>query len=289
VYRAFATRHDGPATAPREVPAWLRSTGRIDLNLVPRAGVARAMRAYQSGCLRMRMPRTSDAGEPPCAVVLNTAGGIAEGDQLSMRMRWDKDCVATVTTQAAEKVYRALAHGSEIATRIEVERGARAEWLPQETILFDGCRLRRDAEIVLAEDVTFLGVEAVVLGRQAMGEDVRRGALRDRMRIWRNGRLIYADTLALEGDIAALMSRAAIGAGARAMAVLVHASNTASALLDPVREALETARGHAAASSWNGLLAVRLLAPDGETLRHDIAATLAVLREGRPLPRVWRC
>ncbi len=131
----------------------------------------------------------------------------------------------------------------------------------------------------MEDDVTFLGLEAVVLGRTAMGETVRSGSLRDRMRIWRGGRLIYADTLALDGDIAALMQRAAIGGGAKAMAVIVHASAGAADLLDPVREAISGAVGLAAASTWNGLLAVRLLAPDGEALRHDIALALVVLRQ----------
>jgi len=234
----------------------------------------------------MRVPR----GEPmPCAVLINTAGGVAEGDVLHHRVAWEEGAVATVTTQAAEKIYRALADGCRISNRLTVARGARAEWLPQETILFDDARLSRDAQIVLEDDVTFLGLEAVVLGRQAMGESLRSGSLRDRMRIWRNGRLIYADTLALDGDIAALMQRAAVGDGARAMAVIVHASAEAAAKLVAVREAIEAALGLAAASTWNGLLAVRLLAPDCETLRHDIALALSALRDGRPLPRVWRC
>jgi urease accessory protein len=214
---------------------------------------------------------------------------VAEGDRLDQQIEWGTDTVATVTTQAAEKIYRALAKGSAISTRLTVASGAHAEWLPQESILFDQARLRRDAKIVLEGEVTFLGLEAVVLGRTAMGETVRQGSLRDRMRIWRNGRLIYADTLALDGDVAALMQRSAIGNGAKGMAVIVHASEGAKALLTPVRDALEGAEGLAATSTWNGLLTVRLLAPDGETLRHDVALALAALREGRPLPRVWRC
>ena len=237
----------------------------------------------------MRLPRGESPRDPPCAVLMNTAGGVAEGDRLDIKVEWGAGTVATVTTQAAEKVYRALASGCRIATRLTVARGARAEWLPQETILFDACRLHRDARIVLEDDVTFLGVEAVVLGRTAMGETVRQGRLRDSMRIWRNGRLIYADTLALDGEIDGLMQRAAIGGGARAMAVVVHASDTAKARLDPVRDALAGADGLAAASCWNGLLAVRLVAPDGETLRHDIGLALSALRDGKPLPRVWRC
>lgn len=286
---SFAIDEDLHGEGPTIVPRLLRSVGSVDLSFIRDGDSTRAKRTFQSGCLRVRMPRTEHANEAPCAVLINTAGGLAEGDCIEQRVQWGKNAVATVATQAAEKVYRALADGAQLSTRLEVERGAHAEWLPQETILFDNARLRRDAQIVLAEDVTFLGVEAIVLGREAMGESVHQGALNDRMRIWRNGRLVYADTLLLEGDIADLMSSAAIGGGARAMAVLVHASDHAAGLLDPVREALESARGRAAASSWNGLLTVRVLAPDGETLRHDIAAALSALREGRPLPRVWRC
>ncbi len=277
------------AIAHAAVPHSLRSRGRLDLSFRRRGAITVIDRSFQSGCSRMRLPRREASDEAPCAVLINTAGGVAEGDRIEQAIAWEEGARATVATQAAEKVYRALAQGSQIETRLEVARGADAEWLPQETILFDGARLRRDAQIILAEDVSFLGVEAVVLGRAAMGETMRAGSLRDRMRIWRGGRLIYADTLALDADVAALMARASVGGGASAMAVLVHASDRAASLIEPVREALASAQGRAAASTWNGLLAVRLLADDGETLRHDIAAALAVLRDGRPLPRVWRC
>jgi len=270
------------------VPHSMRSQGRLDVGFAGREGVTAMVGSYQSGCLRIRLPHARGE-DRPCAVVLNTAGGLAEGDSIEQHFAWGPDTIATVTTQAAEKIYRALAGGSRIATRIEVAQGANAEWLPQETILFDRAKLHREARIILADDVTFLGVEAVVLGRAAMGERMRRGLLSDRMRIYRNGRLVYADALVLDGEIDALMRRAAIGGGAGAMAVLVHASASAATLLDPVRAALADAGGLAAASSWNGLLAVRLLAPDGATLRRDMIAALGALRQGRPLPRVWRC
>ena len=278
-----------PALCSAGVPQSLRSAGRIDLALARRGDALTMPRAFQSGCLRVRLPRAGGNGERPTAVILNTAGGVADGDRLDQQIEWREDAIGAVTTQAAEKIYRAIATGSTIETRLSVARGACAEWLPQETILFDGARLRRETRVVLAEDVTFLGLEAVVLGRAAMGETVGTGALSDRLRIWRNDRLIYADALSLDGDITGLMRRSAIGAGARAMAVLIHASARAAGMLAPVRDALGAARGRAAASSWNGLLAVRLLAPDGETLRHDLAAALAALCDGRPLPRVWRC
>jgi urease accessory protein len=291
--RDFDIAGDGgmglPGPIHAAVPQSLRSRGVVELEFRRRGAATAVARAYQAGCSRMRLPRVEAAGEAPCAVLINTAGGLAEGDAVDQAIRWGEGTRAVVTTQAAEKVYRALSQGARIAMRMEVAPGAVAEWLPQETILFDGARLQRETRILLAEDVSFLGVEAIVLGRAARGERMRAGSLRDRLRIWRGGRLVYADALTLDADVQSLMARPALGGGASAMAVLVHAAPGVGGMIDPVRDALASAHGRAAASTWNGLLAVRLLAADGETLRHDIGLALAALRDGRPLPRVWRC
>jgi urease accessory protein len=243
---------------------------------------------YQSGCLRVRLPR-STAGADPCAVMLNSSGGLADGDRLSQNVTWGEGARASVTGAAAEKVYRAMADGARIETRLAVGAAADAEWLPQETILFDRARLTRDTRVTIAGDGAFLGVEAVLLGRMAMGEAMVEGALHDSWRIWREGRLVYADALRLDGPVERRMARAAIGSGARAMAVLIHVSRRAASLLGNVREALAGALGTAAASAWNGMLVVRLLARDGALLRHDMLRALAALRGGLPLPRVWSC
>lgn len=269
-----------------EVLAAVRSRGTARLGFQSRGELTQVSDFYQAGCLRLRLPRTA-AGADPCAVLINTAGGIAEGDRLAQSVAWGAGTRATVTSAAAEKVYRAMASGGRIETRLSVGCGAQAEWLPQETILFDRARLARDTRVTIAGDASFLGLEAVVLGRAAMGEEMREGALADAWRIERDGRLIYADRLALEGPIGGLMDRASIGGGARALAVLVHVSRHARQLLDAVRAALANAAGTVAASAWNGMLVVRLLARDGAALRHDIACALAPLRGGRPLPRVW--
>lgn len=272
----------------------IRSRGVLDLAFATRPDRATGQRtmiarSFQSGCLRMRQPRPDHPAEAPTAVLINTGGGIAGGDLLQQSIAWGQGTRATVTTQAAEKVYRTLAATARIETRLEVAAGASAEWLPQETILFDASRLARETRVLLADDATFLGVEALVLGRAAMGEALVSGSLSDRLRIWRGGRLVYADALVLDGEVQALVRRAAIAGGARGLAVIVCADPAAQRLLSPLRAALEGARGQAAASAWNGLVAVRCVAPCGESLRHDITLALGVLREGKPLPRVWRC
>jgi urease accessory protein len=271
------------------VPSTLRSAGTIDLGFVAAEGRSVARRTFQSGNMRLRIPRDAARDDAPCAVIINTAGGLAEGDRVDLRVAWDEGARAIVASQAAEKVYRGLDRGATVSTTVDVGPDANAEWLPQETILFDRARLQRDLRIHLAPGATFLGLEAVVFGRTAMGETMQSGRLRDRIRIWRDGRLIYADCAVLDGPVHELLGRAAIGCGANATAMILLAAEQASERLAPLRDVLAGASGQAAASALDGLLVVRLLAPDGVTLRNDLTAALAVLRDGRPLPRVWRC
>ncbi len=165
--------------------------------------------------------------------------------------------------------------------------GAALEWLPQETILFDGCALRRRLCIDLAPDASFLGVESLVFGRTAMGEAVHRADINDLVELRRAGKLLLHDRIRLHGPVADLLARPAIGAGARAVATLIHAAPGAEARLDPLRAAL--APFDAGASAFDGMLIARIVAADGASLRAAVVRGLNVLRDGRTLPRVWLC
>ena len=265
-----------------------RARGRLDLAFKRRGAETVLDVLFQEGCAKARFPR-QEAGALTGAVLLNTAGGLTGGDRLIQSVRWGDGTAATVAGQAAERIYRSLGDAAVITTRLAVEAGATAEWLPQETILFDRARLDRDLQIDLHGDAEFLGVEAIVFGRTAMGETVRQGVLRDAWRIRRDGRLLYADALAVDGDPVAALDRPGLGRGARAVATLLFVAPAAAALIDPLRAALAGAQGLAGASAWNGLLVARFAAPDGAVLRRDLISALGVLRAGRPLPRVWQC
>jgi urease accessory protein len=275
---------------PREMASLVpvRSRGEIRLGFCDSKGRTALAEGYQAGCLRFRLPRVErDAG--PCAILLNTGGGLTGGDRLSQQVDWGEGTAATITSQAAEKIYRSLGPDVRIDTRLVARARARAEWLPQETILFDNARLIRDIQIRLAPDADFLGLEAVVLGRAAMGETMNVGALEDRLRIWRGEGIVYADAFNLHGEVDLKMRRQAVGAGSRAMAVIIMVSVHAASLLTGLRDALAGAVGQAAASCWNGMLVTRFLARDGTILRHDILRALQVLRRGQAMPRVWSC
>ena len=264
-----------------------RATGELAVSVRRRGEVTALDGLRQAGCLKARFPRGAAPGWID-VVTVNTSGGVAAGDQLDSTFLVQAGARASVAAQAAERFYRALPSSapSRVRTRITVESGAAIEWLPQETILFDRCALDRRLEVDLAPDAWFLGVESLVFGRTAMGEAVERAALRDLIRVRRGGRLLLHDAVRLDGEVSSALQRKAIAAGARALATLVHVAPDAETKLEAVRAALPDEAG---ASTWNGMLIVRILAATGAALRTTLSALLRVLRGDRPLPRVWMC
>jgi len=248
----------------------------------------------QAGCLKARFPRPHAPGWLD-VVTLNTSGGVAAGDRLDLAFAAGGGTRATISAQAAERFYRALPGSlpARVRTRIDVAAGATAEWLPQETILFDGCAVDRALDVELHPAGAFLGMETLVFGRLAMGERVRAARLAERVRIRRAGRLLLHDAIRLNGAVDAALARPAVANGARALASLVHVAPGAEARLDAVRDALASAAEadgvEAGASAWNGMLLARILGAEAGPVRRAVTAVLAVLRQDRALPRVWLC
>ena len=266
-----------------------RAKGRLALAFRRRETRTGIETFYQEGCLKTRLPRPQNP-EICEAVTMNISGGVAGGDSLATTVELHPDARLSLASQAAERVYRALAEPACIATKITVHANAHMEYLPQETILFDGFSLRRSLEIELDESAGFLGVESLVFGRLAMGERVTTGTLRDSITLIRGGKRILQDITRLNGDVAAQLHRKAVGNGATAMATLILATPTAPEKLAALRSALTClpAGAHAGASSFDGILTSRILAPDGFSLRKILRAALAAIREEHPLPRVWQ-
>lgn len=232
-------------------------------------------RLREQGAAKVRFPEGTHE-----AVLINTGGGLAGGDEFSFDITAGADARLTITTQAAERVYRTLGPPAAVTTRLTAGAGAFLAWLPQETILFDGASLRRRIAADIAADAVLLAVEPVIFGRKEMGETVRSIALRDRWRIRRDGRLVFADDIVIEG---ALPRSAATLGGAGAMATLLYVAADAEVRLDRLRSAI-TGGG---ASAWDGKLVARLTAADGFALRKLLIPALCVLAGEAGLPKVW--
>jgi urease accessory protein len=259
------------------------------------SGETRLRDLYQRAPCRMLFPDV-EPGEPLQAVLLTTSGGLTGGDRTSVEFNVGANARATLTTQAAEKLYRALPGSAPVECAVSLTGGANAwcEWLAQETILFDGACLRRSFCADLEAGSRMLAVESIVFGRHAMGEELRVGLLHDAWRIRCAGRLVWADTLRLAGDIAGLR-RAPFGFGtAVAFATLVFAAGDAGELLEPVRAEIENAADESGVTLLDGLLIIRLLDSDALRLRARVVRLAGLIRHraagiSAALPRVWHC
>lgn len=220
------------------------------------------------------------------AVMINSAGGITGGDRFAVTARAAADSKLTLTTQAAERAYRAQpGETARMDTRLAAEEGAALHWLPQETILYDACRYSRSLRADLDPGARFLMVEPLVFGRTGMGEVLTQGLFRDRIDIRMGGLRLFYDSTRLEGGIAATLSRAATGGGAAAMASLLLAAPDAETHLAPLRDALPDTGG--ATLLHPDVLYLRLLAADSFELRKTLLPILDRLT-GDGLPLAWR-
>lgn len=289
------------------IPVELRAQGRLFLE-ARRLG-ERTVRGVteEFGPSRVRFPLSGRRGSALEAVLINTGGGIAGGDSAHFRAHCAQSAHLVITTQAAEKVYRSDGATSVLGVDLKVGDGATLEWMPQATILFDGARVERAITAEVASDARLLLIEPLVLGRTARGESLRSGRLFDSWRIRREGRLIYADGLRLDGDIAATLARRAVANKCPALATILLVAPDAESRLEAVRAALGIAAEsteeaprqvpngapigasigiEAGASAWDGMLSVRLLAQDGAKIDSAIRRMMGALGVAEP-PRIW--
>src|SRR5204863_108515 len=175
-----------------------RARGAVSFDVQLQDGATRRRRLHESGSLRVRFP--SPEGDGLSAVLVNTAGGIAGGDRFDIEIAAGEGARLTLTTAAAEKVYRAAGPAAELNIALRLAARAHLSWLPQETILFDRARMSRRIDIDLAEGSSLLLCEIVVFGRPAMGERLTSGEFVDRWRVERGGKLNHPEAIAIISD-----------------------------------------------------------------------------------------
>lgn len=260
-----------------------RARGAVSIAIVRGSAGPSVERRAEAGAARVRFPRpvSADAVE---AILINTAGGLTGGDRFAVTAEIGAGAAAILTTQAAEKVYRSAAGAAEIAVKLSVGPAARLDWLPQETILFNGSALERRLDAEVAKDGRLLLVEPTVFGRTAMGERLIAARFRDRWRVRRDGRLAFADDTAFSGAVADLLGRPAVLDGNCAMATLAYFGPDAERLGEPLAALIGDNGG---ASAFDGKLIARCVAEDGFALRRVLGPAIALLRNGAATPRSW--
>jgi urease accessory protein len=271
-------------------PVLQRSNGACRVTLARAPDGARVAELYQSDPCRFFLP-PREADDVPCGLLLTTSGGIAGGDRLALSLSWQAWTRASVTTGAAEKIYRAGAsRAAHIATELTVANGAYAEWLPQETILFREAALERRCCIDLSGKARLLATDMVVLGRAAAGERFTGGRLHDRWEIRRDGKLVFFDALLLDQDNPEALHHPAGLAGAGAFGLALLAAPEAAGLADLARATLPDSL--CGVTVVNDIMVIRWLAEDGAQLRRRVGEMIAALRGAFGLParrpRIWQ-
>jgi len=266
-----------------------RVNGSARIRFTGAGGRTRLADLYQQGSAKIRLPKVYDGADT--AVLINTAGGLTGGDALTYDVAVDDATHAIVTSQTAERAYRSNFGSAKVTTSLKVGDDATLEWLPQETILFDRSSLSRSISADLAPEGRLLLLETLVLGRRAMRETVEKVWFRDRWRIRRGGKLVFADDIRFDGDPGEFLGGQAATGGDRTIATFLDCTTDAEDRLSLARSCLEASGNHAihaAASAWNGLLTVRFVSDDSRILRNTLVSFLTDYRSA-DLPRVWHC
>jgi len=253
----------------------------------------RIKEVFQRSPLRILFPSTV-TGAVEEAVLVNTAGGIAGGDRLECDVTALSNASIAVTSQAAEKVYRALNAPARIATRLKVCEGAKLAWLPQETILFNWGRLSRTTEIEISNGAELLALEWLVLGRAAHGEEITGGHIADSWRVKRDGRLIWADSFRATDQTFPHLHRKALLSDCKAFGTLVYFGPHLNARLEFVRDIAPSGGCNCSMTSVSGLIIARFASRTSFELRltlRDFLQQFGGELGGHPfrVPKMWSC
>jgi urease accessory protein len=259
-----------------------RARGDVALRVKSAPGGTALSGLRMAGSLKALFPRARRGLE---ALLVNTAGGITGGDRFSIVAEAGPGSDLTLTSQAAERVYRSSSGAGRVDTVLRAGPGARLSWLPQELIFFDGGALRRSLHVDLSSDARLLMVEPIVFGRQAMGETISTGQFSDRIRIDCAGVPLYRDALQIDQDFARVFARRAGLNGSIALASVVCVGPEVDGHLKRLREMLPATGG--VSLPGPNVLCVRIVAADGFELRRSLVPVLEHLHEGA-LPISWR-
>ena len=270
-----------------------RSKGFARLVLAGSARGTRIVDTFQRSPIRIMFPGIRGAPVEE-AVVVNTAGGIAGGDRLEFAVTALDNASVAVTSQAAERVYRALNEPALIDTRLKLCDASKLAWLPQETIVFNGGRIRRNTDIEMSAGAELLALEWLVLGRAAYGEEMVCGQISDGWRVKVDGRLIWADRFRAVDEVFPRLRSRALLADFKAIGTLIYFGPDVEARVDFLRDLAPQLQCHCVTTAVSGLVIARLAARAAAELKAGLREIL--MQFGRTcaqgpfrMPKMWSC
>jgi urease accessory protein len=257
-----------------------RAEGKLCIDI---GGGSQIEMLYQQGASKVLFPKRLVGTE---AIYINTSGGLTSGDCFSTEIKAKDNAQFTFTTQGFERVYRSIdGHCATVCNTLHITDQASCNWLPQETLLYDGGALNRRLNVNLDKEASALIVEPLLIGRLAMGETHVHGSLHDCVSMSISGEPIFFDNTKLTGNITAMLNRPAIAAGARAIALILYRAPDADLAIGRIRSVLNGDSG--ASLLRNDLCVARIIAEDGLALRNMLLPILDDLTRNS-MPKTWR-
>jgi urease accessory protein len=282
-------RVNAPVT--REVRGWL---GQLELE-IERAGERSLLaRRRHLGPLYVQRPFYPEGPQLVHCYLLHPPGGVVGGDRLDISVSIAAGASALLTTPAAQKLYRSAGAESALDTHLTLAAGATLEWLPSETIVFDGARARQRTRIELAPDAGLLGWEVSCLGRPANGIRFDNGRVVLGLEIQRSGTPLLIERLTIDGGSPVLDE--AWGFGGMPIAGTLYAVPPRAEAIPELVERLRRIEPHSglryAVTSLGQALVLRALGEKLEGVRRLFITSWELLRPeviGRApaRPRIW--
>jgi urease accessory protein len=266
---------------PQADPGW---SAHLQLRFILRDGVTRLGARRHVGPLLVQRPFYPEGA--PCHVyVLHPPGGIVAGDRLELDIQLEAGSHALLTMPGASKFYRSIGPTARLAQRFHLHAGSTLEWLPQDSIFFNGARASLDSRFSLEPGACLLAWETLCLGRPVMSERFEQGALDSRLRIDLPNEPGLHERLRIEGGQLDKL-------GGHPLLATFCAAPADQAVLDHVRTLLEALPTPAGATLLGPLLVIRLLDHDNQHLQHNLQRLWHLLRPAvlglAPCPpRIW--
>ena len=249
-------------------------------------------RRRHRGPLVVQRPFHPEADGTCHVYVLHPPGGVAGGDELSLRAEARTNASVLLTTPAASKLYRTKSPRASLQQTFRIGDGASLEWLPQETIAFGGSRVTSTTTVHLERDASYVGWEITCLGRPAAGDAFVTGSFRQCTEVWREGRLLLVDRMHVDAESPA--RTAAWGFHGHPVYATLVASAASPSLVAALRAAvtIDSPVDRFAVTALSGVTVCRFLGPSSERARRALLAAWRVLRSeilGKPAcpPRIW--
>ncbi len=296
VHHLYPAQHAPvPATDLPHVQPYTPLRACLALKFREDGGVTRLAERSHFGPLLVQKPLYPEGSKICHVVIIHPPGGVVGGDELEISAGVGASARAQITTPGAAKWYKANGHVSRQNIRLDVGTGGALEWVPQETIFFDNTHVELDHSVVLGKDASYIGCEILCFGRTASGESFSNGQIRQRIRIQREGKLIWFEQLRLLGGSPAMKNPLLLAGGTVCATLIATGGGVPRALIDTAREeaaGIVNGAGHVGVSQLKSVVVARYLGNSSETARRVMLHVWGLLRPamlGFPaiVPRMW--